>query len=74
MPPRRFFQRAIPRRFHQRISIVVQFRQQFRFFRGYCHITAPKTASARIALQIAKIAAACPRVIGVCCRSGPGPG
>jgi hypothetical protein len=38
------------------------------------HTTAPHIANAKIAPQIAKIAAACPRVIGAYCRSGPGPG
>jgi hypothetical protein len=48
-------------------------RQVIRAFTDF-HITAPHIASARITPQIAKIAAACPRVIGVNCRSGPGPG
>jgi hypothetical protein len=43
---------------------IMCLRQQFRLFRGDVHNTAPKIASAKIAPQIAKIAAACPRVIG----------
>jgi hypothetical protein len=42
--------------------------------RFYFHITAPNIASARIAPQIAKIASASLRLIGVYCRLGPGPG
>jgi hypothetical protein len=38
------------------------------------HDTAPRTASANTPAQIAKIASASLRLIGVYCRSGPGPG
>jgi hypothetical protein len=38
------------------------------------HITAPNIASANTPPQIAKIASASLRLIGVYCRSGPGPG
>jgi hypothetical protein len=62
----RFF---LPHRTHN----IAMPRPVIRAFTDF-HVTAPNIASARIAPQIAKIAADCPRVIGVNCRSGPGPG